>query len=96
MSTRTRLFPVPYYIGDGSERMFIYVADIAEYPRDADNFCAFCHGDPCAEHSGPESNIVQCYERWKATIREYGETSLISQGMRREGFTCPLCKGRPT
>jgi hypothetical protein len=78
---KTRLFPVPYYVGDGSGRMFLYVADIAEYPRDADNLCAFCHGDPCAEHSGPESEIVKHMNRCPS----YAPFE-----------TCPLCLGRPT
>lgn len=60
---KTRLWPVPYYIGDGSGRMFLYVAVIAQFPRDGDHLCAFCHGDPCAEHSGPETNIGAYFER---------------------------------
>lgn len=94
---RIRLYPVPYYIGDGSGRIFIYVADISEYPRDGDNLCAFCHGDPCAERSGPEAEITKAWERWQAEYAKYNETpgSIIAASMRTEGFTCPLCLGRP-
>jgi hypothetical protein len=96
---RRRLYPVPYYIGDGSGRMFLYVADIGcGFPRDGDNLCAFCHGDPCAERSGPQAEIAKCYARWQATYDRYNQDpgSLIAASMRREGFTCPLCEGRPT
>jgi hypothetical protein len=64
--------------------MFLYVADISEYPRDAGNLCAFCHGDPCAEHSGPETAIAQYRDRAAAWLA----------GAPFE--TCPLCNGRPT
>lgn len=78
---KTRLWPVPYWIGDSSDRMFLYVADISEYPRDAANLCAFCHGDPCAERSGPETEIAKYRDRRPS----YAPFE-----------TCPLCQGRPT
>lgn len=82
---KTRLYPVPFWIGDGSERKFIYVASISEYPRDADHLCAFCHGDPCAERSGPETEIAQ-----------YVQRALETPWRNSDGITCPLCLGRPS
>lgn len=91
MITRTRPFPVPFWIGDGSGRVMLYVSGISGgFPRDADGRCAFCHGDPCAEASGPDTEIARYFARgW---LREQ------SYGMRRYALasTCPLCDGRPT
>jgi hypothetical protein len=88
---RTRLYPVPNYIGDGSGRMFLYVLDIGGgFPRDAGNLCAFCHGDPCAERSGPETKIGAYFQRGAEREASYGYAryTLVN--------TCPLCQGRPT
>jgi hypothetical protein len=82
---KTRLYPVPFYIGDGSERMFIYVASYSEYPRDVNHLCAFCHGDPCAERSGPETDIAQYIAR-----------AMAAPWRHHSGYTCPLCEGRPS
>lgn len=88
---KARLFPVPYYTGDGSGRMILYVSDISGgFPRDADNQCAFCHGDPTAERSGPETEIGRYFERGWRREQELGyrRYTMVS--------TCPLCDGRPT
>lgn len=78
----------------------LYVSYIAEYPRGGGphGTCAFCHGDPCAETSGPYAEISKYQDRWMARYNMYNSTpgSLIAEGMREEGFTCPLCLGRPT
>ena len=39
---------VIYYPGDGTV-VQLDVAYISNFPRDTRGFCAFCHGDPCAE-----------------------------------------------
>lgn len=53
------------------------------YPRGPDHTCAFCCGDPCAEH--PE-----LFSENGAAIYNYSEE--------RDGKfeTCPCCQGRPT
>lgn len=48
---------VPYIIGDGTDPVLLSVIYIAEFPIGPDNACAFCHGDPCAETSTPETLI---------------------------------------
>jgi hypothetical protein len=86
--------------------MLLYVSDISGgFPRDGDRRCAFCHGDPIAEHSQPGSDIAQymarqsaTYQKYKAEFERTGHTGagLIVNAMRSEGITCPLCLGRPT
>ena len=87
---KTRLFPVPFLTGDGSGPVMLYVSHISGYPRDADGSCAFCHGDPCAETSGPGTAIAQYFARGWQREQSYGcrRYTLVS--------TCPLCDGRPT
>lgn len=85
MMTRTKLWPVPYLIGDGSGPIVLYVLRIAEFPRDGDHQCAFCHGDPCAERSGPETEIAKYYARAAAATWRMSQPD-----------TCPLCSGRPS
>jgi hypothetical protein len=61
--------------------MFLYVDHISDYPRDGDNLCAFCHGDPCAEKNDPNAEITKYRDRCPS----YAPFE-----------TCPLCLGRPT
>jgi hypothetical protein len=51
---------LPYYPGNGT-KVLVGVRWIGEYPRGSDGCCAFCHGDPCAERSGPETHIGKFY-----------------------------------
>lgn len=53
---------VEYLPGDGTEA-FVRVTYIADYPRGEDGLCAYCHGDPCAENSTPNSLIGGYYIR---------------------------------
>jgi hypothetical protein len=53
---------VEYLPGDGT-KAFIRVAYIADYPRDEDGLCAYCHGDPLAQSSAPNSFIAGYYVR---------------------------------
>lgn len=57
------LYLVPFYVGDGRGPILLTVTDFAEFLRGPDNQCAFCHGDPCAERSGPETLIGNLYAR---------------------------------
>lgn len=41
------------------EDVVLDVSYIAVFARDAEGLCAFCHGDPCAETSPPESLIAR-------------------------------------
>jgi hypothetical protein len=34
---------------------------MGDFPRDEEGTCAFCHGDPCAETSPPDSAIARYY-----------------------------------
>ena len=74
------------YLTADDEEVWLDVAYIAEYPRDADGLCAYCHGDPCAERSAPDALISRNYAAWRAA--DWADHS--------SGFTCPLCEGRPT
>ena len=58
-STKVKFLP-----GDGTTIM-VEVAWISDFPKDKDGLCAFCHGDPCAESTGPESEIARFYQRNK-------------------------------
>jgi hypothetical protein len=53
---------VEFLPGDGTDCL-VYVAYIAEFPRDEDGLCAYCHGDPGAEKSSPNSLIFGYYVR---------------------------------
>lgn len=66
--------------GNGEE-VWLDVIYFAEYLRDVDGLCAFCHGDPCGERSAPDSLIM----REIAATPSYGTFE-----------TCPCCLGRPT
>lgn len=81
-----QIYPVPFLIGDGTGETLLLVKYIAEFPRDSKGDCAFCHGDPCAEHSPSESRIAQYHER-------HAEDRLKYRGCYD---TCPLCKGAPS
>jgi hypothetical protein len=63
------------------ERVWLDVIYFAEYLRGPDGTCAFCHGDPCAEHSAPGALI----SRERAAAPSYAPFE-----------TCPCCLGRPT
>ena len=52
----TRPYLVPFYPGD-DRKILLTVSVIAGFPRGLDGSCAFCHGDPCADYSGPETLI---------------------------------------
>ena len=52
----TKTYEVPYYPGNGTEVM-LQVSYIADFPVGADGTCAFCHGDPSAVTSSPDSWI---------------------------------------
>jgi len=58
-----RLYLVPVYIGDGRDAILLTVRYWAEFLRGPDGTCAFCHGDPCAEQSGPATLISNFYAR---------------------------------
>lgn len=63
------------------DRVWLDVAYWAEYLRDIDGLCAFCHGDPCGERSDPDSLIMR-------EIAAHPPYSPFE--------TCPCCLGRPT
>lgn len=71
------------YGNDGEgERVILLVSYWAEYLRDINGLCAFCHGDPCADSSPPDSLIARernCEPPWPSSFN-----------------TCPNCRGRPT
>ncbi len=43
------------------EEVELEVTNFYEYPRGTDGTCALCQGDPCNEHSPPDSNIAKFY-----------------------------------
>jgi hypothetical protein len=53
---------VAFCPGDGTTIM-LEVAYMAEFLRDNDGVCAFCHGDPCAEESGTDTPIGAYFQR---------------------------------
>jgi hypothetical protein len=53
---------VRFLPGDGTETE-VDVAIIAEFPRDDQWMCAFCHGDPCAESNDRSTAIAQYFDR---------------------------------
>jgi len=62
------------FLGDGAYQetgkdTMLTVIYIAEFPRGIDGTCAYCHGDPCAEDSVPESLITKFFKRnsWAET-----------------------------
>lgn len=63
------------------EEVWLDVLHFAEFLRDVDGRCAFCHGDPCGEDSPPESLI----RREMAACQSYAPFE-----------TCPCCDGRAT
>ncbi len=73
---------VPFLCGDGSDEITLDVIYVAGFPRGHDGRCAFCHGDPCAESSGPDTKIGAYFKQAE------------DEGFPAE--TCPLCEGRPT
>jgi len=64
------------------EEVDIEVDWFSEFPRGEDGACALCHGDPCGEYSGTDSNI------YKIMHEEDGSWSGEDN--------CPVCEGRPT
>jgi len=82
------VYQVPFIPGNGTEvfpngEVMLEVTYIAEFPRDTAGWCAFCHGDSCAETSRPDSNI------WR-----YMNTPMYPGAPLPE--TCPCCNGRPS
>lgn len=73
-----------YLTAETSEEIWLDVLCFAEFLRDVRHDCAFCHGDPCAERSAPDTLISREYLCW----RRWANHS--------DGFTCPCCQGRPT
>lgn len=63
------------------EEVWLDVIYHAEFLRGPDGTCAFCHGDPCAERSAPDSLIA----RERAVAPSWAPFE-----------TCPCCLGRPT
>lgn len=62
-------------LGNGFEDVTLDVTYIAEYARGPGSTCAFCHGDPCAESSGEETDIR------KFLIKNvYADTCPVCQG----------------
>lgn len=53
---------VEFLPGDGT-RVKVNVAYMADFPKDKRGTCAFCHGDPCSESSGPETRIGAFFQR---------------------------------
>jgi hypothetical protein len=66
--------------------IWLDVLCFAEFLRDVRHDCAFCHGDPCAERSAPDSLIAREYAAWRD----------CTWNSKQDGFTCPCCQGRPT
>ena len=64
---------IRFYTGDAAPgwpgHVELEVDHIAQFPRGQDGTCAFCHGDPCAENSPPDSQIAQFFRRnrWAET-----------------------------
>jgi hypothetical protein len=51
------------FLGDGTDGVLLTVIYIAEYPRDVNDACAYCHGDPCALRAGPDTLIGAYFGR---------------------------------
>jgi hypothetical protein len=51
------------------------IHSFAEYPRDSEGFCAFCHGDPLAEHTDEDTPIGRF---WKTSL--WAETCPCCEG----------------
>lgn len=60
-----KTYLVPFLTGDGTGETMLTVTYIAEFPRDTNGLCAFCHGDPCAEESSAVSLISKYFARNK-------------------------------
>lgn len=69
------------YAEPPDDEVWLDVTRFAEYLRDVDGLCAFCHGDPCGENSPPRSLIM----REIAACPSYAPF-----------VTCPNCQGRAT
>ena len=65
---------IPFSPGDGT-RIDLEVAKINEFPRDFQDTCAFCHGDPCAEEDDRDTEIARYYRR-----NSWAETCPMCQG----------------
>jgi hypothetical protein len=72
------LYPVPFYCGDGTDAIMLQVRYISDYPKGKSGLCAFCHGDPCAQNSPPDSEIAKYCARTKLAHMR----------------VCPCCRGR--
>lgn len=58
-----QLYKVPFLCGDGSPDVMLDVAYIADFPRDENSRCAFCHGDPCDQSVFKRTEIHAYYVR---------------------------------
>lgn len=56
------LYLVPF-LPDERGPILLTVRYWADYLRGPDDTCAFCHGDPCAERSGPDTLIGNWFAR---------------------------------
>ena len=62
------LYLVSFYEGTGDGPIMLSVSYFAEFLRDLDGLCAFCHGDPCAENSHPSSLISKYYAKSRYAV----------------------------
>lgn len=91
MSRRTYL--VPFLAGDGTGEIMLTVTYIAGgFARDVNGECAFCHGDPLAETSPPESLIARYWATANARWDSYGWG--VGSPYRPRDWSCPMCDGR--
>jgi hypothetical protein len=58
---KLKLYKVPFLPGNGTEVM-LEVKYIAQFPKDKDSQCAYCHGDPLAEMEIPASKNIQDFK----------------------------------
>lgn len=74
-----RIFAIPFLPGDGSGAVLLQVryASFGGKLTGIDEWgtCPYCHGDPCAEDSGPETLIGGYFQRNK-----YAETCPLCEG----------------
>ena len=47
-----------------------------DFERDEKGLCVFCHGDPCAESSKEDSDIVQYFK-----LSPWAETCPVCRGL---------------
>lgn len=62
---RRPLYLVPFMNGERGP-VLLTVTYFSDFLRGPDGTCAYCHGDPCAERSGPETLIGDWFARYSA------------------------------